>query len=46
MNHYSHIEKNKKIYYTPIKDLSEIENIAFYDHQLYDHAFNGSISAP
>ncbi|CAG8798354.1 17869_t:CDS:1, partial [Dentiscutata erythropus] len=45
MNHYSHI-KNKKIFYTPIKNLSELENLAFYDHQLYDHAFNGSISAP
>ncbi|CAG8786891.1 6353_t:CDS:2, partial [Dentiscutata erythropus] len=46
MNHYSHVKKNKKIFYTPIKDISEFENFAFYEHQLYDHAFNGSIAAP
>ncbi|CAG8529082.1 11209_t:CDS:2 [Dentiscutata heterogama] len=46
MNHYSHIKNNKKIFYTPIKDLNEFENLAFYDHQLYVHAFNGSIGAP
>ncbi|CAG8775268.1 14105_t:CDS:2, partial [Gigaspora rosea] len=50
MNHYSHIKEhnteNKKIVYAPIKDLSEFENIAFYQHQLFDHAFNGSIGAP
>ncbi|CAG8682146.1 4274_t:CDS:2 [Dentiscutata erythropus] len=50
MNHYSHIKKhkttNKKIFYTPIKDLNEIENLEFYVHQLFNHAFNGSIGAP
>ncbi|CAG8812121.1 40405_t:CDS:2 [Gigaspora margarita] len=50
MNHYSHIKEhkteNKKIVYAPIKDLSEFENIAFYQHQVFEHAFNGSIGAP
>ncbi|RIB00953.1 hypothetical protein C2G38_2232297 [Gigaspora rosea] len=41
-----HNTENKKIVYAPIKDLSEFENIAFYQHQLFDHAFNGSIGAP
>ncbi|CAG8708074.1 11962_t:CDS:2, partial [Dentiscutata erythropus] len=27
-------------------DLSEFENLAFYEHQVYGHAFNGNIGAP
>ncbi|CAG8638733.1 12549_t:CDS:2, partial [Dentiscutata erythropus] len=41
-----HKAANKKEFCAPIKDQSEIENLAFYEHQVYGHAFNGNIGAP
>ncbi|KAF0333093.1 hypothetical protein F8M41_016935 [Gigaspora margarita] len=50
MNYYPHIEERKstsnKSFSLLTKYPNEFKNIAFYQHQVYDYVFNGSISAP